>query len=125
MPKIMTATAARSPLNLPLKELETAHPLVADAADIELYPELEIAFIEGNPFHAHDIHEVYLALVQACTAVHTRTPESRSWETPLGIIEAARGGLNIFINGIAHTPMTVDVYCQALQPLVEDDHSRP
>lgn len=115
----MTTTAAPSSLNLPLLDLEKSQPLVAATADILLYPEVSVAFLDGEPFHTDDILSTYLTLVRACTAVHTRTPQQCSWDTPLGVIEVEPRSFNIVINGVEHAPETVDTYSQELQEILK------
>lgn len=105
--------------SLPLEQLETSEPLVAEFAQLMTYPDVGIIFLDSEPFPVQDVVEVHLALVAACTAVYTHTPQKRSWDTPLGVVEVEPQSFNISINGVAHTPNTVDHYSQDLQQAVE------
>lgn len=113
----MTLAADASPI-LPLEQLEKIEPLVAEFAQLMVYPQVDVIFLEGEPFCAHDVEVIYLALIAACAAVHTHTPQNRSWDTPLGVVEVEARGFNVMINGVAHTPETVDRYSQDLQEAV-------
>lgn len=114
----MTLAAAISS-TLPLEQLENTRPLVAEFAPLMVYPKVNMVFLDGEPFHVNDVEDIYLTLVAACTAVHTRTPQKRSWDTPIGVIEVEPHSFNIIINGIEHTPDTVDRYNQDLHQALE------
>lgn len=113
----MTLAAKTSP-TLPLEQLEDAQPLVAEFVEFMVYPEVNLVFLDGEPFHIRDVEYIYLALIAACTAVHTQTPQKRIWDTPLGVIEVEPRSFNVIINGIEHTPGTVDRYSQGLHQAV-------
>lgn len=102
-----------STLHLPA--LEAATPVCIEAAGLLLYPDEGVLFIEGHPHPVAHVRELYLALVEACAAVHSHTSVARSWETATGIVEVAGSGFNIDINGVPHTPETVDIYTQSLR----------
>lgn len=117
----MTLAAATSP-TLPLEQFEDVQPFCTQTADLMLYTEAGIAFLDGEPFRICEVEDIYLALISACTAVHTHTPQKRSWDTPLGVIEVEPRSFNIQINGIEHTPETVDRYSQDLHQAVTAAH---
>lgn len=113
----MTLAAATSS-TLPLEQLEASRPVCAEFANLLLYIEAGVIFLDGEPFPLCEAEEIYLAMVSACAAVHTHTPQKRSWDTPLGVIEVEPRGFNILINGVEHTPETVDHYSQDLYQAV-------
>lgn len=92
--------------------------MIAEFSEIIVYPQAGLAFLEGEPFCIQDVEEIHLALIAAGTAVHTQTPQKRSWDSPLGAIEVEPRSFNILINGVEHTPGTVDRYSHDLQQAV-------
>ncbi|MGP6175505.1 hypothetical protein [Corynebacterium sp. A21] len=111
--------AAATFSTLPIEQLESIQPqFCADFSQLMVYPEVNLAFLDGEPMSLHDLEEVYLSLIAACTAVHTQTPQKRSWDTPIGVIEVEPRSFNVLINGVEHTPDTVDGYAQGLRSAV-------
>lgn len=111
--------AMENKISLPLEQLENLQPILSEFAHLMVYLEVNIAFLDGEPFGVDDVETIHLALVAACTAVHTHTPRKRSWDTPIGPIEVEARSFNILINGIEHTPETVDRYSQDLYQALE------
>lgn len=106
-------------ISLPLEQLENLEPILSEFAHLMVYREVNVAFLDGEPLGVEDVEIIHLALVAACTAVHTHTPRKRSWDTPLGLIEVEARSFNILINGIEHAPETVDRYSQDLHQALE------
>lgn len=104
---------------LPLRALESGDAIFIDAAELLFFPEAGVLFIDGNPHPLPYVRDLYLALVDACATVKTQSPEARTWETSAGFVEVSCRGLNIEINGVTHTPETVDLYTQALRQALE------
>lgn len=113
-------STSASVLQLSLRALETGHPIFIDAADLLFYPEAGVLFIDGNPHPLNYARDLYLALVDACATVKSQSSAPRTWETSAGFVEVFPHGLNVEINGVAHTPETVDQYTQALRQALDE-----
>lgn len=99
--------------------LQDGEPTFIDAADLLVYPQAGVVFIDGHPHSLDQVQDLYVALVDACATINSQSPAHQTWETSAGFLEVTGGGFNVTINGIPHTPETVDVYAQALRAALE------